>query len=318
MVRTIERECYTRDIKGRPKFEPHQKRILNHFFKEKKKGGPFRYTTFVYSCIKKSGKTAIATWITYAFARLYGGEMYSVANDEEGAKKRMFNRLKENLKYMKEEDPDLFDSVMTGDKMRRECIVYDQSIQFADNGQPNTGPHDVNYLAVDFAGEAGAMNALVVYDELWGVASERGERLWTELPPLPPVPACPISIRLVTTYAGYYGESELLYSIYDQVVKPDPHTEEPMGTRVPGLEDLPVFVSDDGSTIVYWDHEPRMPWHTPEFLAAARNDPTLRESEYKRLWENRWSTGQEAFLNPDVVKMAISEGKAAGLFNRMA
>lgn len=317
MVATIESECYTRDIGGLPKLFPHQKRILNHMFKPV--NGRFRYTTFVISMIKKSGKTALATWLTYAFARLYGGEMYSVANDERHAKRRMFSRLEENLKYMKEKDPELFNKVMDGeDKVRKERIVYGETIRFANDNQPNMGPHDVNYLAVDYAGEAGAMNALVVYDEIWGITSERAERLWTELPPLPAVTACPVSIRLVTTYAGFYGESDLLYGLYDRVVKPDPHTEEPQGNRVPGLEDLPVFVSDDGSTIVYWDHEPRMPWHTLEYLSQQKNDPTLRPSEYKRLWENRWSTGSEAFLDMDVVRQAMDAGREMGLVNNFA
>jgi len=317
IVQTIEREFYVRDVGGTLKLKTFQKRILNYCFTPDKDGHlPFQ--TIVISMIKKSGKTALAAAITYAFARVYGGEMYSIANDLEGAKNRMFDRVTQSLAYMREENKELFSEVMPDNKQRKERIALSGTIEFAENKQLNTAPHILKYIASDYAGEAGAMNSLVVFDEIWGVSSERGRRLWHELPPLPPVPALHTSIRLVTTYAGFYGESELLWDIYNSTVKPDPHTEEPQGNRVPGLEDLPVFVSDSGDMVVYWDHEPRMPWHTPEYLESQKNDPTMRPAEYKRLWENRWSTGSEAFIDMDVVHRAIADGEELGLYNRLA
>ena len=49
------------------------------------------------------------------------------------------------------------------------------------------------------------------FDELWGYISERSRRLWDEMMP---VPTRKISCRLVTTYAGFEGESELLEELY--------------------------------------------------------------------------------------------------------
>jgi hypothetical protein len=319
IVSTIQREFRPRSRRGKTlMLEDHQKRILNEMFAMvgTGKNSTFKYSTMVYSTIKKEGKTELAAAITYAFARRFGGEMYSVANDERQAGARMFTRVVEALRMMREHDPELFDKVMPKDKRRRERIEINGGIEFADVGQRNVGPHVLQFLASDFAGEAGAMNALVAFDELWGVSSERGERLWTEMQPINNLAA---SIRLVTTYAGFYGESALLWRIYENVVKPDPHTSEEMGTKVPGLEDLPVYVSDDGSTIVYWDHQARMPWNTPEALERARNDPSVqgRESEYRRLWHNEWSSGVEAFIDMDVVDRAIARGKDRGLVNNM-
>lgn len=157
------------------------------------------------------------------------------------------------------------------------------------------------------------MNALVVFDEIWGIMTERAERLWTELQPIPNLP---VSIRFVSTYAGFYGESQLLYSIYENTVKPDVNDVEiKHGTKVPGLEDLPVY--QDGDYIVYWDEVPRMPWHTEEFLEAARTDPSVqgRESEYERLWRNRWSTGMDAFLPMEVINALMARGDDEGLKN---
>jgi hypothetical protein len=273
-----------------------------------------KYTTMVYSTVKKSGKTELAAAVTYAFARCFGGEMYSIANDLEGARNRMFDRVEQALLMMKEHDRALFERIMPEEVHNTNRPLMRGAVEFADSNQMNTGPHRLRALASDYAGEAGAMNALTVFDELWAVKSESGERLWTEMQPIPNIPA---SVRFVTTYAGFYGESALLWRLYENVVKPDPHTGEEHGTRVAGLEDLPVYVSDDGSTIVYWDHEARLPWHTPEFMETARNDPSVqgRESEYRRLWHNEWSSGIEAFIEMEYVDQAIARGRERGLVN---
>jgi len=136
---------------------------------------------------------------------------------------------------------------------------------------------------------------------------------------MPPVPTLPVSFRFITTYAGYYGESELLWNLYESVVKPDPQTEQPSGEKVPELEDLPVYVDHASKTVVYWDHENRMPWKTPEYLAAQKADPFFRgrEGEYKRLWENRWSTGAQPFLPAEVIDRCMARGKEMGLVNHM-
>ena len=183
---------------------------------------------------------------------------------------------------------------------------------------PKTDRHDFNRrpysiitaLAVDPSGEAGARNSLVVFDELWGYNSGQAERFWEELQPIPTIPH---STRLVVTYAGFYGESNLLYGLYERCLKPDPETEEYMGEKVKGLEDLPCYV--DGQTFAYWDHEARMPWHTPEFLESARAE--TRPSEYLRLWENRWTTGQEAFIDMELFDAMCAIGDAEGLKNNM-
>jgi|TARA_R110000824_G_scaffold33553_4_gene107422 hypothetical protein len=319
IVRTIEKEFRPRSLKGKTlKLQPHQRRILNEMFRlvGPPKDRRLKYSTIVYSCPKKEGKTEVMAAVTYAFARNFGGEMYSVANDEDQAEARMFKRVVESMRMMREHDPACFDSCMPDNKRLRERIVLNGTIEFAQDNQVNPGPHTLQFIANDFAGEAGAMNSFVGFDELWGVSSERGERLWTEMQPIPNLQA---SIRFVTTYAGFYGESQLLWRIYENVVKPDPHTNEESGTKIPGLEDLPVYVSDDGSTIVYWDHENRMPWKTEKFLDQARTDPSVqgRESEYRRLWHNEWSSGVEAFIEMEAIDRAISRGQGRELINHM-
>lgn len=60
------------------------------------------------------------------------------------------------------------------------------------------------------------------YDELWGSTSESSRRLWDELTP---VPTRRNSIRFITTYAGWEGESTLLWDLFKQVVGRDEHPD---------------------------------------------------------------------------------------------
>lgn len=260
-----------------------------------------------------SGKTEIGSALTYAFLRLYGGQCYSIANDQEQASSRMFQRVVETLELMREKNPHLYLKVIHPDYAEK--IFKGRTIRFSPVDQINPGPHELAYIPNDFRGEAGGMPALTMWDELWGYSSSSSERLWTEMQP---VPTLPVSMRIVTTYAGFYGESHLLYSIYESLVDPDPHTEEPRGKRVEGLGDLPCF--EKGSYFCYWDHEARMPWHTPEFMDEAHSDPSLngREQEYERIWRNRWVTGLDAFIPMQVINERMAEGEELELVNNMA
>jgi hypothetical protein len=287
---------------------PYQRRILNHCFTEvtQGRGRPRRlpYRTVIISMPKKGGKTELASAITYAWTRVYGGEIYSCANDETQSKRRMYERLHEFLAWLYVHDNDRY----------LDEVVDRTQDRIAFNGPEGVPSSTIRALAIDPEGEAGARNSLVVFDELWGYSTGKAERFWSELQPIPTIPH---SMRLVTTYAGFYGESELLYSLYEQCVRPHPDTGEPQGERIKELKDLPCY--QYGSMFCYWDHEPRAPWLTPEFLLAAKNDPAnkLRPSEYLRLWENRWTTGTEAFIDMDVFDRIAREGDEEGLYNHL-
>ena len=316
IVKMMEAEYLLKET-GKPiELEDHQRRILNCFFTPV--NGKLQYLTYVYSTPKKEGKTEIGGAVAYAFSRIYGGDCISAANDKEGARARMWTRVLETLLLIKKKRPKTFERIVhescwkTGFRGGSDT----PTIEFNHTNQLNPGPHILRAIPSDYAGEAGAMNALTVWDELWGFTSEGSIRLYNELQP---IPAIHTSIRLITTYAGYYGESELLWQIYDAVVQPDPQTDEPNGVKVPGLEDLPVFVDEAFGTIAYWDRENRMPWKTEEFLSKARAAPELRgrEGEYLRLWENRWSTGAQPFLPTELIDRIMDRGEKMGLVNHM-
>tara|TARA_R110000796_G_scaffold40820_2_gene101013 strand:- start:22 stop:1014 length:993 start_codon:yes stop_codon:yes gene_type:complete len=319
MVSLMEEEYYLDDTGELIHFEDHQRRILNEVFTPNEEG-KIGYETVVWSTPKKEGKTGVAGAVGYGFSRVFGGNAFSIANDKEQAGERMFDRVVSNLRHMKNKNPALFETIVQEDYQDR--ITKNNMIEFNKIDQINPGPHWLKFVAADYAGEAGGRPAMTCFDELWAYKGDRMARLWDEFQPLS---IMPVSLRFITTYAGWYGESELLWSIYDTVVKPDDYNPlEKHGTKVPGLEDLPVYQYGDkyvsGSYLVYWDHENRMPWKSKEYLEGRRKDPAVkgREAEYRRLWKNEWTTGMDAFLSPELVDELMAIGEEHGLVNHMA
>lgn len=75
---------------------------------------------------------------------------------------------------------------------------------------PSTGA-TITELASDYASAACANPTITCFDELWAYTSERSQRLWDEMVPLP---TRKVSARLTVTYSGFEGESKLLEDLY--------------------------------------------------------------------------------------------------------
>jgi hypothetical protein len=87
---------------------------------------------------------------------------------------------------------------------------------------------------------------------LWGYTSERSQRLWDELVP---VPTRKVSVRLTVTYAGFEGESELLEGLYKRGLQ--------------GEQIAPSLYRQRG-LLMAWHHEPVAPWQTVEWIEQMR------------------------------------------------
>lgn len=248
---------------GRPiKLEPHQKTVLRRAFTPDVEGR-LPYSEVIYSAPKKSGKTTIGALVVLWFALTQEpyNEIFCVANDEEQAQGRVFK--------------DVARAVGANPFLVQGCRVSQSKIEFLSTGTTITA------LASEYAGAAGSRHGLVVFDELWAYTSERSRRLWDELTP---VPTRKNSIRLVVTYAGFEGESDLLWDLCQRGLK---------GQQVD--QALPIYTN--GRLFMYWDHEPRMPWQTPEYYEEQRQ--SLRPNAYLRLHENRWVSGENSFVDMD-------------------
>jgi phage terminase large subunit-like protein len=136
----------------------------------------------------------------------------------------------------------------------------------------------IQALASDYAGAAGSNPTISVFDELWAFVSERSRRMFDELV-VPPTR--PLGCRLVTTYAGFEGESVLLESLY----------KRGLGGREIGPD---LYATDDG-LLMFWSHDPVAPWQTPEWIEQMRS--SLRAGQFRRMIQNEWVASEESFVD---------------------
>lgn len=270
------------------KLIPHQKRILTDIT-TKDENGKLPYTTIVYSAPKKSGKTAFAGLFTFWFGynETPFNEIYVLANDKEQAQGRIFLSVWKSL-YANPMTRHLVDGPLP--KRGTDTIIL-----------PNGTL--VKALPNDYGSAAGSNHGLTVWSELWAYTSENSRRLWDELTP---VPTRWNSVRLVETYAGFTGESEILEELYRKFVRTEKDEErEEFRLYDEGFEyegeyydwSLPVYADPESRTYVYWDEFPRMPWQTEEYYASERKQ--LRRSAFERLHGNKWQKSASAFISEE-------------------
>jgi hypothetical protein len=260
------------------RLEPHQHEILNCLF-ERDEAGRFLCQTIIYSAPKKSGKTDIEGAVGEWLAAVEPGlpEIYMIGNDKEQAQTRAYKAISQQIG---ENDAYGKRNPIMGGARGLFLKPTKNTLEMKDGGFIKT-------VAIDFAGEAGANPVASLWDELWGVDRETQRRLWDEFTP---VPTRQNSIRFVATYAGFKGESELLWELYERIVK--------KGERVHPT--LPLYKSKDGEGVAYWDEGPeahRMPWQTPQYYAGER--ARMRPSAYQRLHLNKWVSAETNFIQAD-------------------
>jgi phage terminase large subunit-like protein len=250
----------------------HQREILRLAFAFDRQG-KLPWDTIIYSCVKKSGKTTLngALTLAWGFIEEAPNEILVLANDLEQSLARVFKTMEGIIKHNLQ--------------LSREAEVQTKTI-FLANGTTITA------ISGDYAGAAGSNHGWLSYDELWAYTSESSRRLWEELTP---VPTRKNSIRFITTYAGFEGESELLMDLYKQVVSTDEHPEG-QGERI--HPDLPIYANREARIFAYWDHEPRMPWQSPAYYQSQKK--VLRPGTYLRLHQNQWATAEEIFITPEM------------------
>jgi phage terminase large subunit-like protein len=224
----------------------------------------------VYSCIKKSGKSTFAAMVVIYVTLVLGGrfaEAYCLANDFEQA-----SRVFQQVKRIVEASP----------LLRGEAIATQAKVEF-----PATGAV-IAALASDYASAAGTNAVIVCFDELWAYSSERLHRLWDEMT-IPPTRK--IACRLVVSYAGFTGESELLEGIYKR--------------GLAGEEVAPaLYVADD--LVMFWSSEPVAPWQDEAWIEQQRR--SLRPSAFQRLILNQWVSSSAPFISAEEWDACVNAG----------
>lgn len=260
-------------------FEPHQKAILNHVFTFDE-DGKLPYSIIVYSCPKKSGKTAINALVMayWAYNIEAPNEIITVANKRDQAIARGFKELKGYTE--------------------RKPALHSKIVRFTEREIQIANGTTVLAIPNDFAGESGSNHGLTTWDELWGFTTERDHRLYDELTP---VPTRLNSIRFITTYAGFEGESELLEDLYHIIFDEQHNVKE--GIERPLGDDFPCYAK--GELFMYWDHEARMPWQTPAYYDSQKQQ--LRPNTYLRLHKNQWVSSETGLFNMEKWDACVNE-----------
>ncbi len=239
---------------------PAERAFIEHAFQIDEETGRLRYPEMLYATPRKGGKTGFASMMMLTMVLLYGGrfgEGYCCANDLEQAQGRVY----QSIARVVESSPLLSDA-----DVMRDRVTF-----------PSFGSATITAIASDAAGAAGHNSCFSAFDELWGVTSERGRRMWDEMSTSP---VRKISGRLTTTYAGYEGESVLLEELYKR------------GLAQPKIgKDLHA---GDG-ILMFWTHEPVAPWQTQAWLDEQRR--SLRPNQYLRMIENRFVTSEGSFVD---------------------
>lgn len=290
-----------------------------------------RFSEYLYSTIKKSGKTtlgaAIAKWVAEtagAFA-----EVYMIANDLDQARSRAYKDIEQSLRLDPSWDGDHKRTVMPDGRtewrhIQRE-IIY----------EPTNST--IRAVPIDYKGESGGGQNATFWTELWGFDSDAAIRLFGEMRP---ISTRGWSFRWMDTYAGFLDTPGVLYDMYKIGTMPEKGAKRltchefvdehgvglwpqrwihecdcslPRGSMGQALrygdggsacqcdhvgKGLPIYVNETAKMFTYWDEDDearRMPWHTTEYFEqqkAAEPD----ESSYRRFHQNKWITKTEAFL----------------------
>ncbi len=88
-------------------------------------------------------------------------------------------------------------------------------------------------------------------------------------------------LRFTVTYAGSGADpSNPLYELYEKGIR-----------------------GENPKMYFHWSHEPEVSWITKEFIEEKRKE--LPPAIFQRFWENRWTSGENAFLTREEVMQCI-------------
>jgi hypothetical protein len=273
-------------------------RAVLRYATQRNAAGDLRWRTVIWSQPKKSGKTAISGAVGRWAAETWGPFqlVLFVGNDADQARDRGFAALSTSVELTPGYD---------GERRRlpgRWRLL--DSVARASNGS------QVRAIAADYTGEAGANPSMTVYTELWGFIHEAAKRFWAEMAPSP---TRQNSVRWVETYAGYEGESDLLWGLYETTVvngrqltagELSDATQTPLGVFAEAQQagdPVPCYVDESAGMFCFWDtgvEARRMPWQQGERGAAyyAAENGSQTPKQMRRIHENEWVSTETAFV----------------------
>jgi phage terminase large subunit-like protein len=253
--------CLPLNEKRQPwSLSPYQRKVLSWAFPPESER--LRFRTLLWSEPKKSGKTFVAALLAlwWSFTRPHT-EVIICANSFDQAQGRVFRTMVAPIEANR--------------ALGRHVKVLSDALRF-DNGTRDTA------IPSDYKSAAGSRHSFYSVDEPLAIMQEAGERLFEELTP---PPSEVDAWGLLTTTAGWVGESKMLETLYQRGLE---------GTRVD--PELPLYES--GPLFMFWSHEGRQPWQTVQYYAEQAR--SLRPGTFARLHRNEWVTAESTAIAPEV------------------
>ena len=222
---------------------------------------------------KKQGKSTLAAGVAlYMATRHDYSEVVIAASDQDQSRDRVLR----SAKYAVEHGP-----------LNAHAKVFKDTIEF-DNRSV------IQAVPFDFRGAAGGNPDCVIFDELHAWNNESYRRMFDELLPSP---TKPWSLRWMSSYAGFEGESLLLREWWDKGLK---------GERV--SDELPLYLNQDAGILALIDvgeESWRMPWAGAEqYIRQVRESE--RPNTFRRLWLNEWVSSEGEFISADAWEACYS------------
>lgn len=287
-------EYYRIEETGQPiELAQYQRAVLRYVL-QRDESGHLKFKTVIWSEPKKGGKTTISGGIIRWAAETWGrfGEIYCVGNDAKQAKERGFAKACQSIQL----EPAYNE--------KRNQLPGRWGIQSKEATCLTTGTR-VSAIASDYKGESGANPILSVWTEVWGIIHRDAMRFWAEMAPSP---TRPDSIRWVESYAGYEGESELLWTLYDSTVNEGRQitageiSDLHAFAEAPNADSLvPIFVDEAASIVAFWDtgdQAHRQPWQQGEHgrMYYANEAASQTPIQFDRLHRNLWGSAESSFI----------------------
>lgn len=279
LVKWIKKEFYIPETKNHPKLkgrldlQPYQEDVLREALSRDEKG-KFKYSIIVWSDIKKSIKSTLAAAVNLARAwHTEWGEYYVIANDLKQADSRV-------AKYIRR-------AIELNPRLRKIAKTVGYTTKLPSRSF-------IEAIPIDPTGEAGSNADQLTWSELWGSNEDAKARMWAEMTLSPTKRG--ESFRWIESYAGYSGESKLLYSLYELGVKKG---EKLWPDRLYNVTDGPpqpleLYVNRDAGLLCLWNTVPRCPWQTADYYRE--EEKILLPNEFLRMHRNQWVTSTETFV----------------------